>query len=237
MSIEEEQKAVAPAVEAKDVVEEKEEEVAEEQEQESKPSEEEATDSSEEKPKLSKEDYLKIQKETDARSVFVGNVDYSSTNEELHDFFKPVGEINRVTILRDRFSGHPKGFAYVEFASVESIPKALELSGSEFKGRPLDVTPKRTNIPGFSYKGYRNYYNNNYRGGAHRGGAHRGGSYRGRGGSYRGSRGSSRGRGGFRQPRRYDYHNEPQQPQQAPAISSEEPAPAPAPTSTPAPEK
>merc|ERR1712063_93988 len=53
---------------------------------------------------------------TDARSVFVGNVDYSTTAEELQAHFKSCGVIQRVTIQRDHFTSHPKGFAYVEFA-------------------------------------------------------------------------------------------------------------------------
>ena len=46
----------------------------------------------------------------DARSVFVGNVDYGASPEEIQAHFQSVGAINRVTILLDKFSGHPKGF-------------------------------------------------------------------------------------------------------------------------------
>jgi polyadenylate-binding protein 2 len=45
----------------------------------------------------------------DSRSVFVGNVDYSATPEEIQTHFKSCGSINRVTILLDKFSGQPKG--------------------------------------------------------------------------------------------------------------------------------
>jgi polyadenylate-binding protein 2 len=45
----------------------------------------------------------------DSRSVFVGNVDYSATPEEIQNHFKSCGSINRVTILLDKFSGQPKG--------------------------------------------------------------------------------------------------------------------------------
>merc|ERR1719233_941384 len=53
--------------------------------------------------------------EVDARSVYVGNVDYGSTAEELEQHFHGCGSINRVTILCNKFDGSPKGFAYVEF--------------------------------------------------------------------------------------------------------------------------
>lgn len=46
----------------------------------------------------------------DSRSIFVGNVDYSSIPEELQAHFQSCGSINRVTILLDKFTGHPKGF-------------------------------------------------------------------------------------------------------------------------------
>ena len=47
--------------------------------------------------------------ETDKRSVFVKNVDYSSTKEEIMDHFKACGKINRVTIIYDKYTQHPKG--------------------------------------------------------------------------------------------------------------------------------
>lgn len=45
----------------------------------------------------------------DSRSVFVGNVDYGASPEEIQDHFKSCGSINRVTILLDKHTGHPKG--------------------------------------------------------------------------------------------------------------------------------
>lgn len=47
--------------------------------------------------------------EVDARSVFVGNVDYGATPEEIQAHFQSCGSINRVTILLDKFTGGPKG--------------------------------------------------------------------------------------------------------------------------------
>jgi polyadenylate-binding protein 2 len=62
---------------------------------------------------------LEEKMETDNRSVYVGNVDYSSTAEELEAHFQGCGSVERVTILCDKFTGHPKGFAYVEFADPD----------------------------------------------------------------------------------------------------------------------
>ncbi|KAK6517296.1 cytoplasmic RNA-binding protein [Arthrobotrys megalospora] len=114
-------------------------------------------------------DNLKEDKEeVDARSIFVGNVDYGASPEEIQTHFQSCGSINRVTILLDKFTGQPKGYAYVEFAEPSLVAQALVLNESIFHGRPLKVVPKRTNIPGMQ---------------------------RGRGGG--GYRGGGRGRGGF----------------------------------------
>ncbi|KAJ7368071.1 hypothetical protein DFH08DRAFT_928374 [Mycena albidolilacea] len=90
----------------------------------------------------------------DGRSVYVGNVscrgllrrtrftfhpliqvDYGATPEEIQGHFQACGTINRVTILCDKFTGHPKGFAYVEFAEPEHIETALTMDNSLFRGR------------------------------------------------------------------------------------------------------
>merc|ERR1719188_1835281 len=87
--------------------------------------------------------------EIDKRSVYVGSVDYGSTPEELQEHFKSCGQINRITILVDKYTGSPKGFAYIEFADEQSVQNSLLLNGSLFRGRQLKVVQKRTNIPGF----------------------------------------------------------------------------------------
>ncbi|XP_074079155.1 embryonic polyadenylate-binding protein 2 [Macrotis lagotis] len=88
--------------------------------------------------------------EADHRSVYVGNVDYSGTAEELESHFNCCGEINRVTILCDKYSGHPKGYAYIEFAYEDSVKTAMDLDETTFRGRIIKVLPKRTNFPGIS---------------------------------------------------------------------------------------
>ena len=67
--------------------------------------------------------------EVDSRSVFVGNVDYSCTPQEVQKHFQSCGTVNRVTIKADKF-GHPKGFAYVEFMDAEAVQNALLLDQS-----------------------------------------------------------------------------------------------------------
>ncbi|CAL8070058.1 unnamed protein product [Orchesella dallaii] len=86
--------------------------------------------------------------EVDGRSIYVGNVDYGATAEELEQHFHGCGSINRVTILCNKYDGHPKGFAYIEFADKESVNTAMALDESLFRGRQIKVMIKRTNRPG-----------------------------------------------------------------------------------------
>ncbi|CAJ0593973.1 unnamed protein product [Cylicocyclus nassatus] len=88
--------------------------------------------------------------EADSRSVYIGNVDYSVTAEELEKHFHGCGSVARVTILCDKFTGHPKGFAYAEFADKEGMQMALAMTDSLLKGRQIKVMEKRTNRPGIS---------------------------------------------------------------------------------------
>ncbi|XP_057509552.1 polyadenylate-binding protein 1-like [Actinidia eriantha] len=93
--------------------------------------------------------------EVDSRSIYVGNVDYACTPEEVQQHFQSCGTVNRVTILTDKF-GQPKGFAYVEFVEFEAVQNALLLNDSELHGRQLKVSAKRTNVPGMKqYRGRR----------------------------------------------------------------------------------
>ena len=87
--------------------------------------------------------------EADSRSICVQQVDYSATPEELQEFFAGCGTVNRVTILCGK-GGMPKGFAYIEFAEVEAVEAALALHESDFKGRTLKISPKRTNVSGYN---------------------------------------------------------------------------------------
>lgn len=160
---------------------------------------------------------LAKQEEIDQRSVYVGNVDYQSTPEQLESFFNSSGTIERITILFDKFSGLPKGYAYVEFDTKESVNTAIEeLHGKEFRGRELRVTPKRTNLPGFKPRGGFRGGRAGFRGGFRGGRGFRGGFRGGRGGGFRG-------RGGFNSgAETIENGQQPQVPAEAPAPSTSE---------------
>ncbi len=60
--------------------------------------------------------------DVDSRSIYVGNVDYSVSPEDIQAHFKSCGSINRVTILLDKFTGHPKGCVSREEPSIPTGP-------------------------------------------------------------------------------------------------------------------
>ncbi|KAK0424524.1 hypothetical protein QR680_008711 [Steinernema hermaphroditum] len=76
------------------------------------------------------------QAEADSKSVYVGNVEYKSTENDLRAHFGDCGAIERVSIITDHFR-RPKGYAYVQFSSKEERQKAIALSGTELNGRVI----------------------------------------------------------------------------------------------------
>lgn len=75
-----------------------------------------------------------------ASKVFVGNLDFKATRDQIESVFAEAGDIQDVFIPVDRESGRPRGFAFVEFDSEESAQKAIEkFDGYDLGGRALRV--------------------------------------------------------------------------------------------------
>lgn len=91
------------------------------------------------------ENLRESKEDIDNRSIFVGNVDYGASPEEIQAHFQTCGSINRVTILLDKFTGQPKGYAYVEFSEPSLVTQALVLNESVFRSRNLKVCCARLN--------------------------------------------------------------------------------------------
>ena len=73
-------------------------------------------------------------------NIFVGNLSFQTTQEELHAAFANYGTVERVNIVTDRDSGQPRGFAFVEIADDAEAAKAISaLNGKEVAGRALKV--------------------------------------------------------------------------------------------------
>ena len=76
--------------------------------------------------------------------LFVGNLPYDATEEELTHHFAQVGPVSRVFLPLDRETGRPRGFAFVEFPSLEHAAEAIQrLNQQPFKERPLVVNEAR----------------------------------------------------------------------------------------------
>lgn len=71
--------------------------------------------------------------------IFIGNLAYTVSKEELSEFFSEFGDVTDVSIPTDRDTGKPRGFAFVEFESVEAAKNALSANGKEISGRAVSV--------------------------------------------------------------------------------------------------
>lgn len=128
--------------------------------------------------------------------VFVGNLDFNTTKDEVQSLFSQIGEIKDVFLPMDRESGRPRGFAFVEFASDEDAAKAIErFNGYELGGRALRVNAAedRPRTGGGGGGGRGKSFGGGGGGGGYSGGG--GGGYGGSGGG--GGYGGSGGGGGY----------------------------------------
>jgi cold-inducible RNA-binding protein len=81
---------------------------------------------------------------TSSSKVFVGNLNFATTKDELSAAFSQVGEVVDVHIPADRETGRPRGFAFVQFASADAASEAItRFDGHEIGGRPLRVSEAR----------------------------------------------------------------------------------------------
>jgi len=75
------------------------------------------------------------------RKLYVGNLGFDVTNQELQDAFAAVGACDSVALITERDTGRSRGFAFVEMASNAEAQKAIqELNGHEIKGRAIRVS-------------------------------------------------------------------------------------------------
>ncbi|OGK20274.1 hypothetical protein A3C23_04950 [Candidatus Roizmanbacteria bacterium RIFCSPHIGHO2_02_FULL_37_13b] len=82
-----------------------------------------------------------------SQKLYVGNLLYESTEEELKEYFGQAGAVLGVNIIRFR-DGKSKGFAFVEMENEEGAKKAIdEMNGKEYKGRTLVVAQARPQQP------------------------------------------------------------------------------------------
>ncbi len=122
-------------------------------------------------------------------NIFVGNLSYQTAETELESLFSAYGAVERVSIVRDRDTGQPRGFAFVEMTNANEAQTAIEnINGQDLGGRSLNVNEARPREERGGGGG------NRFGGGGNRFGG--GGNRFGNGGG-----GGGRGRGGNREPR------------------------------------
>jgi RNA recognition motif-containing protein len=82
-------------------------------------------------------------------NIYIGNMSYETTEEQLRQAFQGFGEVSTVKVITDRESGQPKGFAFVEMPTATEATAAISgLNGQDMNGRALNVNqakPKTDN--------------------------------------------------------------------------------------------
>jgi RNA recognition motif-containing protein len=77
-------------------------------------------------------------------NIYVGNLAFAITDDELRQAFEAFGKVDTATIIKDKYSGQSKGFGFVEMPSGDEARAAIEsLNGKELKGRNLNVNEAR----------------------------------------------------------------------------------------------
>ena len=113
--------------------------------------------------------------------LYVGNLPFSTSNQDLNDIFGEIGAVESCNVIEDRETGRSRGFGFVEMANKEDGERAIaELDGKEYEGRQLKVNeakPREDRGGGGGYGG--------------------GGGNRGGGGGYGGGGGNRGGGGGY----------------------------------------
>lgn len=126
-------------------------------------------------------------------NIYVSNIPYTATDEQMRDAFAQFGTVTSARIIRDRMTGRSRGFGFVEMSSDEEGRKAIEsLNGAEMAGRKINAREARPREE-VGGGGDRGGDRGGYGGGGDRGGDR--GGYGGGGG--RGGYGGGGGRGGY----------------------------------------
>ena len=78
------------------------------------------------------------------KNIYVGNLDFRTTEDELRQVFEAYGQVDRVNMIRDRDTGQPRGFAFVEMTNDAEAEKAVAgVNGTNVGGRTLNVSEAR----------------------------------------------------------------------------------------------
>jgi RNA recognition motif-containing protein len=114
------------------------------------------------------------EKEKEKMNIYVGNLPFDATEDEIREMFAAFGQVASVALIKDKFTGQPRGFGFVEMPNVAEAQKAIAgINGKDLKGRSLSVNPARPREEG----GRRSGPGSDRRGGGRQGGGQRRGGW------------------------------------------------------------
>jgi len=89
-------------------------------------------------------------------NIYVGNLSYDASEEDLKQAFEAFGEVQSVKIIKDKYTNRSKGFGFVEMSGKAASLSAIDgLNGTELKGRPIKVNKAKARSEGNRYRGNR----------------------------------------------------------------------------------
>jgi RNA recognition motif-containing protein len=87
-------------------------------------------------------------------NIYIGNMSFNTTEDQLRQAFEAFGAVSTVNIIKDKYSGEPRGFAFVEMSSKDEAMAAISgLNGSDLDGRALNVNEAKPRTEGGGNRG------------------------------------------------------------------------------------
>ena len=123
-----------------------------------------------------------------SKRIYVGNLPFTSSEEDVRSLFATYGEVISVSLPNDRDTGRPRGFGFVEMENEAADNAIRSLDGKDFAGRSLRVNEARESERGGGGRGNGGGYGGGGGGGGYSGGGGGRGDYGGGGGGYGGRR-------------------------------------------------
>ena len=96
-------------------------------------------------------------------NIYIGNMSFNTTEDQLRQAFEAFGAVSTVNIIKDKYSGEPRGFAFVEMSSKDEAMAAISgLNGQEIDGRALNVNEAKPRNEGGGNRGGGGGYRKSY---------------------------------------------------------------------------
>jgi len=91
-------------------------------------------------------------------NIYIGNLSFDTTEDQLRQAFEGFGEVSTVNIIADKYSGEPRGFAFVEMSAKDEAAAAISgLCGQELNGRSLNVNEAKPRVQSGNRSGGNGY--------------------------------------------------------------------------------